>query len=1594
MSEYESRERGRSHDRDVSYASPSHASNTPAPRTPAEQARDEISYAARVVNSIAGSLEAVRQAHAANDPARWREARGVVDRDLASAEKDLARARTRTHDAEPAAREQLALAEAALAQHVTAAASLVEAPLGWKPVAREAELLVILREPADGAVRSAFAHKEAELKAELARLSPAESHHLMVRLNKRIPGDPVAAAIALLVPERRARLVSFLGDARRRAALTKVPIVGAATLRSNAVPTTIELATTPSPSPTSTSTAAEPVSFETQVRQMIDARAPDLEVLAAIDGTKRRAMARQLEGYRAGSGDPLGARYVRLDHEVRQRFLEALLGSVTDGTHEQAAERDVDLTAVAEKGTRGAGERLPHLDRIQASFGSHDVTGIRAHVGGAAADATRQLGASGLAFGEHVAFASTPDLHTAAHEAAHYVQQRAGVALAGGIDQPGDEYERHADHVADAVVRGESAAGLLDLFAGRGSTATPARHAVQRKTGTGAQPAGRPDAHVYVEHHRAVLMNAIANRILDLGVPAPHEHLVWASREEGARAIANGIRSYVDEAPADPLHRLATLVTHDDLAAIVTWALQRSSDTPSVGFAIASAFDHPVLESVRRIGTRTRARMDAEHEMAEPSAAVTSSPLDRVVAQAMQGRVSGDALRSGQHGEMRGRELRNGAREVEYKWMGSRSPDLWNWIVVTSPHDATVEDVATTPLAGGNSTGTEQAYRIAASPPYFGIPFETARLVKEAVEHAPPALRASLDHDAGPRIADSAALAGNTASDGAAIAQAPKATNADLDPAHALSRLELELSTTQHALTPWQVDHPIGSALSFVARRRAELARSPSRATHWAPVLAAQERAVNAATSEVTTLVAKIPAAAANPHHPMAATLAAYARAIGVSHLASQALPALAEARHLREMLPLAIAEQQTADAGSRGAHVEAQVALDLATRAADLRAHAERDGKVHRAAINVLAADTQEATLNAQLGSLEHTLAELNAMADDAGITSSNYEHDLPTVRLAGAVLSKRIAGWRRQLDDAKHFKGPTAGHTGDETVVEQRRNTMTQITTSLANSIAEIQIDKYVEWARTTIHDQLVVQRIVKLVARLAGEIAIMIASMQIAGAAVAAVRGVMLGLEIAEDVRGASLAVRIVTSIAAAGVQTVGQGAIGGEVSMRAFAENAVALSTMTAITAPFEGLLAESASLEADLRTFAQKAVRSGSKVAIEAGAGYASSVMGQATANGYVANATGGDVLQQAFSLLVGKLVHQQTSAMTKRLDKAATVLGKQTVAAVRNKAAQLSERASKGKPTNEEALALLRDRVALLREEQALYKGHAELEHELASEPSLGGDFAAVPLTLAHLETVVEGHAYIGTSAEIDHAIKALDDTGIRAELVESTQGTRRYRVGDRTIEFRERDAKKAVAGSESGEVQRRPHPSDDHEYQFDAMRPGPLSDQTSYGDPKRTKQQVPAQGFYAGKYDQEILTKDTLFYRVGEGDRGWGQWWTDEPLKSEAQYRIDVAVKRQWTDPATGEMPGGSARPQDQLELWSYTAVIPKGTVLYSGPVGSQGGAHLGGPSTKQYFIRQAWKLESKGGAIVGKQRFKRNGHVHQPPTDKNEGL
>ena len=147
-----------------------------------------------------------------------------------------------------------------------------------------------------------------------------------------------------------------------------------------------------------------------------------------------------------------------------------------------------DVHRLAAQGSSGAATALPHLDQVQYSFGRHDVSGIEAHIGGPAAQASQAMGAEAYASGNHVAFRTSPDLHTAAHEAAHVVQQRAGVNLSGGVGQAGDAYEQHADAVANAVVKGESAESLLGPMSSGGRMTT----GVQRQQAADEEPAATP----------------------------------------------------------------------------------------------------------------------------------------------------------------------------------------------------------------------------------------------------------------------------------------------------------------------------------------------------------------------------------------------------------------------------------------------------------------------------------------------------------------------------------------------------------------------------------------------------------------------------------------------------------------------------------------------------------------------------------------------------------------------------------------------------------------------------------------------------------------------------------------------------------------------------------------------------------------------------------------------------------------------------------------------------------------------------------------------------------------------------------------------
>jgi hypothetical protein len=184
----------------------------------------------------------------------------------------------------------------------------------------------------------------------------------------------------------------------------------------------------------------------------------------------------------------------RLERRSAQaRVLSALRAVVQRRGDGRARLEGEDALAAALRGFAGSGRALPFLTQLQRAFGAHDLSGIRAHIGGAAADATRELGAHAYASGEQIAFAEEPDLYLVAHEVAHVVQQRAGVALPGAVSVGGDAYERQADAVAEAVVGGRDAAPLLggEHAGARGDVVQGEWH---RGDALPTQPGLRPEA--------------------------------------------------------------------------------------------------------------------------------------------------------------------------------------------------------------------------------------------------------------------------------------------------------------------------------------------------------------------------------------------------------------------------------------------------------------------------------------------------------------------------------------------------------------------------------------------------------------------------------------------------------------------------------------------------------------------------------------------------------------------------------------------------------------------------------------------------------------------------------------------------------------------------------------------------------------------------------------------------------------------------------------------------------------------------------------------------------------------------------------------
>jgi hypothetical protein len=148
--------------------------------------------------------------------------------------------------------------------------------------------------------------------------------------------------------------------------------------------------------------------------------------------------------------------------------------------------------------------------------------------------------------------------------------------------------------------------------------------------------------------------------------------------------------------------------------------------------------------------------------------------------------------------------------------------------------------------------------------------------------------------------------------------------------------------------------------------------------------------------------------------------------------------------------------------------------------------------------------------------------------------------------------------------------------------------------------------------------------------------------------------------------------------------------------------------------------------------------------------------------------------------------------------------------------------------------------------------------------------------------------------------------------------------------------------------------------------WSHDLLRPGPLTPANATLDELRRSA---AQTFAGGKYDLVTTKEPFVVYKAGE--HPGGRFFSLDPPLSEAQVRIDSAVKPVWTDPE-GRFLGSSP-----LENGYAFVVENPRHALPMGPVGPQGGVYLGGPDKIQVYIHDRsasglrlvgeWKLGDK---------------------------
>ncbi len=173
-------------------------------------------------------------------------------------------------------------------------------------------------------------------------------------------------------------------------------------------------------------------------------------------------------------------------------YLQAIAPELAEADGGIQRKLDVDSPGVPPEGNRddhpnqapafsdGRSTQLPAQERafFEPRLG-HDLSAVRVHTDASSAESVGALHATAFTHGSDIYFGrnrwqpgTTSGRQLLGHELTHVLQQRSGLKPAGGVSKHGDALERHADVVAEQVVAGGSASGLLTSLHPSGSTAS------------------------------------------------------------------------------------------------------------------------------------------------------------------------------------------------------------------------------------------------------------------------------------------------------------------------------------------------------------------------------------------------------------------------------------------------------------------------------------------------------------------------------------------------------------------------------------------------------------------------------------------------------------------------------------------------------------------------------------------------------------------------------------------------------------------------------------------------------------------------------------------------------------------------------------------------------------------------------------------------------------------------------------------------------------------------------------------------------------------------------------------------------------------